>query len=92
MSTERTQTSLTLTTGGITLLGVLLSVSVSVGFGVEAAWWVRLLAGLATLAVLVAVVKLGAGAGRKPLARAANWMMTQPDPMTQSSQSGERRQ
>jgi hypothetical protein len=65
--------TLTLTTGGITLLGVLLSVGVSVAFGVGGPWWVRLLAGLATTALLVLAVKLGTSAGRGPLARLARW-------------------
>ena len=72
---EQTSTSLTLTTGGITLLGVLLSVGVSVGFGIKGEWWVRLLAGLATTLVLVAVVRLGTRQGRGPIARMANWVI-----------------
>jgi hypothetical protein len=87
MRDDRTQTSLTLTTGGITLLGVLLSVGVSVGFGVQGAWWVRVLAGVVTVVGLVVAVKVGTGAGRGPLARAANWVISQP-----LGQSGERRQ
>ena len=75
MSEARTSRTLTLTTGGITLLGVLLSVGVSVGFGIKGEWWVRLLAGLGTTLVLVLVVKVGTGAGHGPLARAANWVI-----------------
>jgi hypothetical protein len=71
----RSSTALTLTTGGITLLGVLLSVGVTVGFGVKGPWWLRVLAGLGTVAVLVGVVKLGTASGRGPLARAANWII-----------------
>ncbi len=67
--------SLTLTTGGITLLSVLFSVSVSVAFGIKAAWWARVLAGLATMIVLGLAVKLGTRAGRGPLARLAHWMI-----------------
>lgn len=78
MSEARTSRTLTLTTGGITLLGVLLSVGVSVGFGVKGEWWVRLLAGLGTTIFLVLVVKVGTGAGRGPLARAANWIIGSP--------------
>lgn len=65
--------TITLTTGGITLLGVLLSVGATVAFGINADWWVRVLAGLATTSVLVVVVKLGTSAGRGPLARLARW-------------------
>lgn len=73
MDEDRTSRTLSLTTGGITLLGVLLSVGVSVGFGVTADWWIRVLAGLGTTAGLVLVVKLGTSAGRGPLARLARW-------------------
>ena len=75
MPDTRSSTSLTLTTGGITLLGVLLSVGVSVGFGVTGPWWVRVVAGLGTTAVLMVAVKLGTASGRGPLARAANWII-----------------
>jgi hypothetical protein len=75
MSDDRTSRSLSLTTGGITLLGVLLSLSVSVGFGISAAWWVRVLAGIGTITVLIVAVKLGMAAGRGPLAKLARWMI-----------------
>lgn len=75
MSNERTSRTLSLTTGGITLLGVLLSIGVTVGMGLDAAWWVRLLVGLATTLVLSVIVKVGSSAGRGPLARMANWMI-----------------
>ena len=65
--------SVSLTTGGITLLGVLLSVGVTVGLGISGPWWQRVLAGLATVAVLVLAVKVGTAAGRGPLARLARW-------------------
>lgn len=73
MDETSTSKTLTLTTGGITLLGVLLSVGVSVAFGIRADWWVRVLAGIATTLALISVVKLGTSAGRGPLARAARW-------------------
>jgi hypothetical protein len=73
MSGSSTSTTLTLTTGGITLLGVLLSVGVTVGFGINADWWVRVLAGAGTTMLLICVVKLGTSAGRGPLARIARW-------------------
>jgi hypothetical protein len=75
MSQERTSRTLSLTTGGITLLGVLLSIGVTVGMGLDAAWWVRVLAGLATTVVLSVVVKVGSSSGRGPLARMADWMI-----------------
>ncbi|MBW3608119.1 MAG: hypothetical protein KY463_07145 [Actinobacteria bacterium] len=75
MSTERTSRSLSLTTGGITLLGVLLSIGVTVGIGISADWWIRILAGVATTLALSVIVKVGSSAGRGPLARMANWMI-----------------
>lgn len=71
----RTSRSLSLTTGGITLLGVLLSIGVTVGMGLGGAWWVRLIAGLATTVALTVAVKLGSSAGRGPLARLAAWVI-----------------
>ncbi len=79
-SGQRTSRSLTLTTGGITLLGVLLSMGVTVGIGLQEAWWVRLLAGLGTTMLLTLVVKLGSASGRGPLARLANWVIGPPAP------------
>lgn len=73
MSGPSTSSTLTLTTGGITLLGVLLSLGVTVGFGIGGDWWVRVLAGAATTAVLICAVKLGTSAGRGPLAQLARW-------------------
>ena len=75
MADDRTGRTLSLTTGGITLHGVLLSVGVSVGFGISGAWWVRMLAGVATVVVLTVGVKVGTAAGRGPLARLARWMI-----------------
>ena len=75
MNDERTSRTLSLTTGGITLLGVLLSIGVTVGMGLDAAWWVRVLVGLATTLVLSVIVKVGSAAGRGPLARMADWMI-----------------
>jgi len=72
---QRTSRSLSLTTGGITLLGVLLSIGVTVAMGLSAAWWVRLAAGLATTLALAVVVKVGSASGHGPLARLANWMI-----------------
>ena len=69
------QRALTLTTGGITLLGVLLGIGVTVAFGIQASWPIRLLAGGATTIVLVVTVKLGTSAGRGPLARLAAWVI-----------------
>lgn len=74
MSPNR-DTWLTFTSSGITLIGVLVSVGVTVAFGIDATWWIRALAGLATTVVLIVLVKLGSSAGRGPLARLANWVI-----------------
>lgn len=89
MSSSSSSKALTLTTGGITLLGVLLSVSVSVGFGVSGEWWVRMLAGLGTLLVLVVAVKLGTSSGRGPLARAARWVIGTGEEKDEDETSGD---
>ena len=66
-------TRLTLEAAGITLIGVILSIGLTVGFGVNGPVWLKVLAGVATAAVLVAAVKAGSSqtAG---LRRAANWI------------------
>ncbi len=74
-SGDRTSRSLSLTTGGLTLLGVLLSIGVTVAFGVEGRWWVRALAGVAVTALLVVGFKVGTASGRGPIARLANWVI-----------------
>lgn len=71
----RSSTAVTLTAAGVTLLGVLLSIGVTVGFGISGPWWLRLGAGLASTVVLVVVVKLATQHGRGPLARLANWTL-----------------
>jgi len=75
---DRTSRSLSLTTGGLTLLGVLLSIGVTTAFGISGAWWVRILGGLATTIVLVVAVKAGTSSGRGPIARLANWVIGAP--------------
>jgi len=73
---DRTSRSLSLTTGGITLLGVLLSIGTTVGVGISGAWWLRVLVGLGVTFLLAGVVKLGSRSGRGPLAALANWMIS----------------
>lgn len=72
---DRTSRTLSLTTGGITLLGVILSIGVTVGFGISGNWWLRVLAGVSTSVLLTLAVKLGSASGRGPLARAASWVI-----------------
>lgn len=71
----RTERSLSLTTGGLTLLGVILSIGFTVFFGVSGPLLVRLLSALGAIVTLVAIVKLGTGAGRGPMARLADWVI-----------------
>lgn len=75
MNDESSSRSLSLTTSGITLLGVVLSIGVTVALGLQAAWWIRVLAGLATTLALGVLIKLGSSTGRGPIARLANWMI-----------------
>jgi hypothetical protein len=72
---QASQRALTLTTGGITLLSVLLGIGVTVALGIGGPWWQRVLVGLATTLTLVVAVRLGTSAGRGPLARFANWVI-----------------
>lgn len=68
--------SVTLTAMGITLLGVLLSIGVSVGFGLHGSWWWRVAGGLLAMLLIGAAVKLGTASRRGPVARLAKWMMS----------------
>ena len=79
LSDDRSSQSLSLTTGGITLLGVLLSVGATVAFGIQGAWWIRLIAGVGTTLGLTVVVKLGTKAGHGPVARLAMWVIGSED-------------
>ncbi len=64
---------LTLQATGITLLGVLLSIGVSVGIGLSQPWWIRLIAGAGTTVALAVTVWL-LGTRTKLLARLTNWI------------------
>lgn len=75
---DRDQRSVTLTAAGVTLLGVLLSIGVTVGLGVSGPWWVRVASGLASTVALVILVKATTRTGRGPLARLANWTIGAP--------------
>lgn len=63
-----------LQSAGLTLLGVILSVGMTVGFGVKAVWWVKVLAGAATVVALVLVARFGSTPGHGPIARSAAWV------------------
>lgn len=79
MSEQRSSQTLSLTTGGITLLGVLLSVGATVAFGIKGEWWIRALAGAGTTIALATVVKLGTRSGQGPVARLAMWVIGSKD-------------
>lgn len=75
-----TSTALALKGTGITLLGVLAGIGVTVAFGIETTWWIRVLVGAAVTVALGVLVKLASGSRRGPLARLANWMLGAPNP------------
>lgn len=77
-SQSRTQTSVTLTGTGVTLLGVLLSIGVTVAGALSGPWWLRIAIGAACTASLTLLVKLTSRTGRGPLARLANWAISAP--------------
>lgn len=77
-SDARTTRSLNLTTGGLTLLGVILGIGLTVAFGISGAWWVRLAVGALTIAGLILLVKTASSSGRGLLARTANWVIGAP--------------
>jgi hypothetical protein len=69
-----------MTSIGITLIGVLLSIGVTVGMGIDAAWWLRVIAGVVTAFALLFLIRLGTSKGpRGLLARAARWIIGAPD-------------
>lgn len=72
---ERDEQTMSLTSSGITLLSVVLSIGVTVAVGVKLPWWGRVVVGMGVCAVLLVVVKLGSDSGRGPLARFAKWVL-----------------
>lgn len=66
--------SLQLQATGLTLLGVLLGIGVTVGFGVKGDWWLRVLVGLLTFAALLVLARAAAKPGRGTLARIGAWI------------------
>lgn len=65
----------TLRSLGLTLIGVVLSISVSVGFGMSGPWWLRLAVAGATGAGLVVLIKLSTNQGaRGPITKLADWI------------------
>jgi hypothetical protein len=72
---QRSTRSLNLTTGGLTLLGVLASIATTIAIGVDGRWWERVLIGVGTATMLVVLVKLGTSSGKGPVARLADWVI-----------------
>jgi hypothetical protein len=66
---------LSLTSTGVTLLGVLLSVGVTVGFGIDGPWWFRVLAGAGTSVGLMVLAARTTSSGRGRVAKLANWVI-----------------
>ena len=67
-----------LTSTGITILGILLSVGVSVAMGLSNVdWWVRVLVGAAVTVSLVLAVKAGTRTGKGAVHRLARWTISQ---------------
>lgn len=66
------------TSTGITLIGVLLSIGSTVGFGISGPWWLRVVAGCAVALALAAAVKVGTSSQQGPLARLAAWIQNSP--------------
>jgi hypothetical protein len=74
------RTALSLKGVGITILGVIISVGATVGFGLGGPWWLRVASGLAVTLALVLVVKVASRGRRGPLTRLANWIIGAPNP------------
>ena len=66
-------TRLTLEAAGITLIGVIISIGLTVGFGLKTDLWTRVGVGAGTADVLLLVVKLSCSE-RAALGRAAHWI------------------
>ncbi len=64
---------LTLQAVGLTLLGVLSSIGVTVGSAIAAAWWIQIAAGVATTVGLAFAVAL-LGTRTRLLTRLADWI------------------
>jgi hypothetical protein len=67
---------LQLQAAGLTLLGVILSIGVTVGMGLSGAWWLRVGLGAAVCVVLAVVVAFGAR-HTPVLSRLARWITGQ---------------
>lgn len=72
--------ALTLFATSLTLLGVILSIAVTVGFGIRGPWWLRLGLGAFVGVALVAAVKVLSRSRRGPLTRFASWIIGAPEP------------
>jgi hypothetical protein len=73
---ERNITSRTmhLESAGLTLIGIMLSIAVTVALGVHGRWWTRVVSGLGTIALLLVFFGYVARPGKGPLTRLARWL------------------
>lgn len=72
---KRSSKDVTLTAAGLTLLGVLLSVGLTVAFGIGGAWWVKVCVGAATSVGLALLAAWSTSTGRGVVAKVANWVI-----------------
>jgi hypothetical protein len=65
----------TLRSLGLTLLGVVLSISTTAAFGSPGPWWMRVGVGVATAFALLLVIKVSTDQGAQgPVVRLADWI------------------
>ncbi len=72
-SDQLSERRLTLKSLGVTLSALVLSIGVTVGFGVKGEWWLRVIAGVGTTLLLALFVRVGSGE-HGVLTRLANWI------------------
>ena len=70
---EKDDNELTLQSVGLTLVGVIVSIGVTVAFGLTGPWWFRTLVGIGTAIGLIVLVGY-AGRRTSALARLADWI------------------
>lgn len=74
------QTAITLQASALTLLGVILSIAISLALGLPGPWWFRVGTGALVAIVLITGIKILSGSRRGPLTRIANWVLGAPNP------------
>ncbi len=66
--------TLELESAGLTMLGIFLSIGVTVALGIRADWWLRVCTGLGAVALLVVLFGYVVRPGQGPVARLARWL------------------